>query len=124
MRREGREQLQERSQHGRRLRLPRYRFVGEDHERADGGVEAEAVQIFRHLLDGGMQRLELRRSRWRVHDRWIELDQIQQLSASLRLCGCLCLLEFSLTLLVHEESPHTAEETIDTLDALGVPRLH
>ena len=65
MRREGLEQDQEIAQHRDRLGLPGHRFVDEDHQGGDGGVEAQAVEVFGDLLDAGVQRLELGRRRLR-----------------------------------------------------------
>ena len=53
-----------------------------------------------------------------------ELNHAQQLSASLRLCGGLGLLEFRFTFFIHEQAPDAAEKTINAFDAFGVPGLH
>ena len=123
MRREGLEQNQEIAQHGNRLRFPGHRVVHKNHQRGNRRVEAQAVEVFGDFLDAGVQRLQLRRRRRHVFDGGIQFDQIQQFSASLRLCGCFRLFKFRFALFVHEQPPDAAEETINALDALGAPRL-
>ena len=124
MRREGGQQLEKSFQHGNWFCFPRDGFVHEHHHRRNRGVEAHPVEVFGDFLDARVQRLELRRSRRHVFDGRTQLDQVQQFSASLRLCGGLRLLELSLTLLVHEQTPRATEKFIDAGDAIGVPRLH
>ena len=60
---------------------------------------------------------------WHVVDGRREPDLLQQLRAALRFGGQ-ALLELGLALLVHEQAPHPAQETINALDAFGAPGLH
>lgn len=57
--REGVEQQEEIAHDAARFHGPSNGFIDEDHEGRNGGVEAQVVEVFGHLLDAGVEDLEL-----------------------------------------------------------------
>src|SRR5260370_17153669 len=102
--------------------LPGHGLVDEDHERGDSGVEAEAVQIFGHFLDAGMERLELVSGRLDFRDRRAELDLAEQFVPRVSF-GSELLFKFGFALFVHEKTPDAAQEAINPSDTFVPPPL-
>ncbi|MNS52788.1 hypothetical protein D3C72_855150 [compost metagenome] len=99
VRREGREQQNEGLEALTRELVRLVGLVDEDHHLADGGVEAQALDVVGDLLDGLVQRAG-------------ELGVV--MPADGRVEGAL---------LGHEQAPHALQEAVGAFHALGVPGL-
>ena len=122
MRRKWLEQEQKIAQDGGWLAFPTNRLVDKNHQGGNGGVETQAIQIFGHFFDTGLQCFELIGAGREVLNGRAELNFLQQRRPVLRFRreG---LLECRFALFIHEQSPHPAEETVDPFHSFGAPRF-
>ena len=74
MRGKGLEQNQEIAQHGNRLGFPGHGFVHKNHQRRNGRVETQTIEVFGDFLDAGVKGFQLRRSRHDVFDGRIQVN--------------------------------------------------